>query len=61
MTDTDRIKWLNWYVQGDDTVEFSEEDGGVILWFGNPSGMRSIVGSSVEDCIDQVAQLNPMP
>lgn len=63
MTDTDRVKWLNWYVHGDDKIELWEEDGGVVMWFGTrtDSPTQAVAGSSVEDCIDQVAQLHPMP
>jgi hypothetical protein len=61
MTDTDRLKWLNWYVQNEDTIRFWEEDGSVVVSFGPIDNIRMTAGSSIEDCIDRIAELHPMP
>lgn len=61
MTDTERMKWLNWYVRRVYTIEFTEDLGKVVAWYGWQPADDSVASSSVEDCIDQVAHLHPMP
>jgi hypothetical protein len=60
MNDTDLIDWINWYVQGDDTVTitFEEEDGGLLLHL---SSGGSFLGTDVRDCVFQAAEKFPMP
>jgi hypothetical protein len=63
----DRLKWLNWYVQKGMEIQIAKQLGNrscgdVELLVVEGFEISTIsFGSSIEDCIDGVAQLHPMP
>lgn len=60
-TDTDRMKWLNYFVQNDDHIVLEEEDGGVIMTIAIRDKVYMLDGSSIEDVFDQAMAEFPMP
>jgi hypothetical protein len=62
-TDTDRMKWLNWFVQNDDHVLIEMDSGGkIVLELSSGKSVEAIlVGDEVEDAIDQAMAEFPMP
>lgn len=56
MTHQDAIEWLNWFVQVDDTAEFMEEDGGLVMSIKKDDKCFHFVGTDVLECIHQASQ-----
>lgn len=56
------LDWMEQYIDGDNTLEFSEEDGGVILHVGERGARNVAVGMTVREAVQEaIAALNPEP
>jgi hypothetical protein len=61
-TDTDRMKWLNYFVQNDDHVVIERDSmGGAVITVSIGEDIQMFTGETVEDAIDQAMAEFPIP